>query len=95
MPAKIHLKTVLELMIRHMDWESVELQERITFAQFQSVCVSYDITDRVRKQKEIWHMLKNLELARDVTPDRPGAMEIYLVNVGAVKAFLRGAAIQI
>lgn len=96
MPAKIHLKTVLELLIEHMDWTDANiLQGRCTFAQFQSVCVSYDITDRVRKQKEMWHMLKSLELAKDVTPPKAGAMEIYIVNVGAVKGFLKGAAIQI
>lgn len=95
MPAKIKFKTVLEQLIRYMDWADVELQERCTFAQFQAMCVSYDITDRVRKQKELWHMLKTLELARDVTAQRAGALEVYIVNVGAIKAFLRGAAIQI
>ena len=95
MPAKIKFKAVLEQLIRYMDWDNVELQERCTFAQFQAMCVSYDITDRVRKQKELWHMLKTLELARDVTAQRAGALEVYIVNVGAIKAFLRGAAIQI
>ena len=95
MPAKIKFKTVLEQLIRYMEWENVELQERCTFAQFQAMCVSYDITDRVRKQKELWHMIKTLELARDVTAQRAGALEVYIVNVGAIKAFLRGAAIQI
>lgn len=95
MPAKIKFKTVLEQLINYMDWADVELQERCTFAQFQAMCVSYDITDRVRKQKELWHMLKTLELARDVTAQRAGALEVYIVNVGAIKAFLRGAAIQI
>lgn len=95
MPAKIKFRTVLEQLIRYMEWENVELQERCTFAQFQAMCVSYDITDRVRKQKELWHMIKTLELARDVTAQRAGALEVYIVNVGAIKAFLRGAAIQI
>ena len=95
MPAKIEFRKVLELMITHMDWENVELQGKINFAQFQSVLVSYNITDRVRKQKELWHMIRSLGLARDISPDRPGALEVYLVNVGAVRAFLTGSAIHV
>ena len=95
MPAKIEFRKVLQLMIQHMDWQDVELQEKINFAQFQSVLVTYDITDRLRKQKELWHMISSLGLARDISPDRPGALEVYLVNVGAVKAFLMGQAIHV
>ena len=95
MPAKIEFKKVLELMIKHMEWQNVELQEKINFAQFQSVLVSYNITDRLRKQKELWHMIGSLGLANDISPDRPGALEVYLVNVGAVKAFLLGSAIHV
>ena len=95
MPAKIEFKKVLELMIKHMDWQNIELQEKINFAQFQSVLVSYDITDRLRKQKELWHMIGSLGLAKDLSQDRPGALEVYLVNVGAVKAFLLGSAIHV
>lgn len=95
MPEKIEFKKVLELMISHMDWQNVELQEKINFAQFQSVLVSYDITYRVRTQKELWHMILNLGLAKDISSHRPGTLEVYLVNVGAVRAFLMGSAIHV
>lgn len=95
MPAKIEFKKVLELMIEHMDWQNVELQEKINFAQFQSVLVSYDITYRERKQKELWHMISALGLAKDIGSHKPGALDVYLVNVGAVRAFLKGAAIHV